>query len=347
MSRRKCAQCSWRQSPDENDTETLDDHADTAGHLLCLVCRHSLTEHEPRTCTACVARARRVLVDIHETYALLPATMGHPSTQSYDRGGHSDDETRLPGGQALTLLGPGSLGGNRRRLTSSEIAAGVEGREHGTDNRPDDGNSIPFLLTWWADDWARAAGHTVIAAQTVTSAVAYLTQRTQWAADTHPAFKDYLDEIHRVRQELRIATATNDQPLRGAARCLDCNVRLELTNAAPTRCHGKHQPRECTYNHRGQRTCGGPYGPHNHPVCTCDRGGVNTGAGGTPVEWHCPRCRRTYRPEAYMLAVRAQIEEAGGRARRHKPKLPKYTTLTAAVTAAHTLAVAGDQQDTG
>lgn len=281
MSRRNCARCSWCQPND--DSVLLADHVADAGHPVCLVCSHSLRDTDPRVCTACVARTRRVLEDITEGFALLPSMLGHPASPSYDRARRGDDETQLPGGRVLSLLGPGSNGTNSRRLTTSEAANGATGREHGADNDSDEDSVIHALVTW-ADDWAELRTETALGPVTVTSVVGYLSRRVQWAADEYPAFGEFLAEIQRLRQHLRIATATNDQPLRGAARCLDCEARLERTNNDPKPCRG-HKPGS---------------------VCDCDRGGLDD-------QWHCPRCYRTYAPVDYMLAVRQQIEAAGGR----------------------------------
>jgi hypothetical protein len=310
-----------------NNGTSAEENTQMDGSAKCRLCEAALTNDELKTCAECIRNAIALLDDLADTYALLPETLGHPATQQYDRGRAGKDDVTVPGGTALVLLGPGSEGTKRRRLTTAEQATGAEGREHAADNRPTDPPSVHTELDRWADLWANSVG---LASQptTFTDTVAFLRFNTPWAAQRFDGFTDYVADLRQLRTQLRIATATNDQPLRGAARCLDCDVRLERTNVHAQPCRTDHGPADCAYDARGLRVCG-PYGPHmhGHAPCTCDRGGV--------VDiWHCPRCRRTYQPATYMLAVRAQIEQGGGRPR-HLRALPAKRSRTENATSTH------------
>ena len=88
-----------------------------------------------------------------ELPAHLPLVPGGALTGS--RGGA---DSPMPGGTVLALLGPGSDGNEGRRLTTSEQAHGVAGREHGVDNKPEDPPSVEWALGTWEQDWRETRG---------------------------------------------------------------------------------------------------------------------------------------------------------------------------------------------
>lgn len=211
----RCHRCDYHA----NGRADLTGHADQTGHPLCRICTRSLHPTEAHTCGICLANTRADLVDIPRLYQLLEHELGHIPTARYDRTGRSS-ETPLPGGDALVML----AGGNPS-----------DAGRNGAEGRPDDPESIAVTLASWEDDWRRirheppamidatAGDHQ---RRALTAAVDYLSRRLSWAADHHPAFDAFAEDITRLVSRLASTTHTTDATLIGVA-CLDCNRRLE------------------------------------------------------------------------------------------------------------------------
>lgn len=207
-----CRLCDWRpaHNPDSpGPLSQLADHAVDSGHPVCLVCGRSLTSTELRTCESCVAEVRRLLVEVVQLFALLPMTLGHPVGARYDadspHGG--SDERPLPGGDALVMLGPGSM------------AAGALGL-------PSDPPAVAAELGGWEDDWRSTRREPAADCEaTVAGAAAYLSDRAGWSASHHDAFDEFVTDLRRITARLRDATAMSDRPQLGVP-CFDCGADL-------------------------------------------------------------------------------------------------------------------------
>lgn len=287
MTRHGCQRCDWEPTADQGHAHTqLAEHADTARHPVCCVCGLSLPREEPQTCTACLTRTRRNLAQVVTTYALLPDTLGHIPAKPADTGKPSTAETPLQGGDALSLLAPGSEGAQWRGphktsdLTTRRTPWRPERRirnaipdsdgntlrpttaDEGNDNWPTDAPSVAFELSRWEDAWRSRRGEPPAdTTPTVSRCAGYLERRMGWAADHHPAFPHFATELRNLLRRLEDTTSTSDRPQTGAP-CFDCGADLKRA-----------------------------YGEENYS---------------------CPRCRRVYLAAEYWLAIRAQlISEAG------------------------------------
>lgn len=208
----KCARCDYRS----NDPDEAAAHAFDAGHSLCVVCRHSLTEHEPAlACERCLTRARADLAGITEMYEELPRHLGHPRSATYDHSSPSTDGDPLPGGDALVLLGPGSPGYDDDDRTV----------------RDGDPASVAFELDWWQRDWTEARGETPdLTPRSVKAAVrytaGYLEVHARWAANNHPGFDQFAADLKRLHRLLEHATARADAHEVAEAPCMSCGGQL-------------------------------------------------------------------------------------------------------------------------
>lgn len=208
----KCARCDHSA----NDPEEVTAHALAAGHPLCPVCGHSLSEHEPAfACEQCLTRARADLAGIVEMYAELPRHLGHPRSTAYDRSRPSTDGAPLPGGDALVLLGPGSPGYDDDDVTV----------------RDGDPASVAFELDWWQRDWADSRGENPdltprSVAAMVRYAAGYLEVHARWAANNHPGFDAFAADLNRLHRLLEHATARTDAREVAEAACMSCGGQL-------------------------------------------------------------------------------------------------------------------------
>jgi hypothetical protein len=71
--------------------------------------------------------------------------------------------------------------------------------------------SIASTLASWVDDWIAIRGqHEHMPRQTVTALADWLDNRLDWAAEHHPAFDDFADEIRRLHSQTRVALEITD-----------------------------------------------------------------------------------------------------------------------------------------
>jgi hypothetical protein len=208
----KCARCDFR-TPDQDDAAA---HALEAGHPLCPVCHHSLTDTDPAfACEKCLTRARTDLAGIMLMYDELPRHLGHPKVTVYDQSPHGTDGPPLPGGDALVLLGPGSQG------LSDDAETAIDG----------DPASVAFELDWWERDWREARGDAIDPVPMTTRAVvqhaaAYLEVHGRWAANNHPGFDVFAADLKRLHSLLERATARADVHEVAEAECMSCGGEL-------------------------------------------------------------------------------------------------------------------------
>lgn len=245
----RCARCDW------TEPGTLAEHAADTGHWLC-GCGRSLAETDPRmACETCLTATRSHLAGIVLMWQELPAHLRTVAGTALGglRGG--SDGHPLPGGQVLSLLGPGSAGTSARKLTRTDVARGLDGREHGIDNQPEDTPSVAWVLATWEDDLRHSRSDEPAMSGTSTSRVVqdaarYLEVHARWAANNHPAFDEFASDLRSLHVRLETATHRLRRPTRLGADCFDCGgdlIRrvvdgLEEEHATCTVCHEQYEP---------------------------------------------------------------------------------------------------------
>lgn len=306
-----CNRCTWRPDRDltcERHRQRIPArlqmiwHAIDKAHPLCIVCGQSLTEHEPQVCEQDLTATRADLALIVQLHTELPAHLGQPSGQSFGRRG--GDEHALPGGTIMAMLGPGKHGGEARRLSPSDKARGVEGREHQADNLPSDPPSVAWSLLSWAKDWSRMLdtstvyrdGEPVWTRSVAVPALAgYLEVNCRWAANRHPDFASFAAEMRSLRLQLEDVTGRTRKPTKAGASCFECGnalVRRVIPYTA-----------EATVFRWWVPGAEGPLPLHlTEP----------TERTGEIEEDHatCSACREQYDPGRYAMALRAAAETA-------------------------------------
>ena len=231
----RCARCDWAPDPDATTSrhEQLAEHALAASHPLCSCCGRSLAQDDPaQACEACLTDARSLLSGIVTMWGELPTHLGHARAQRYDSGPRGGEEHHLPGGTVFALLAPGSAGGAPRRLTSTDVERGLDGREHGVDNQPEDAPSVAWALTSWEDDWRHTRGEVASTmppsstSAVVRAAAHYLEVHARWAANQHSAFDEFAEDLRALHTRLEVATHRRRTPTRAGASCFDCGGDL-------------------------------------------------------------------------------------------------------------------------
>lgn len=216
----RCARC-WDWTPDSD--ETLAEHAEQAGHPLCVSCDRSLPVDEPQVCQRCQERAGELLTGIAMMYTELPRHLARPTSSALGGTRTSSDGRPLPGGDVLVLLGGGSEG-----LADDGVTA-VDG----------DAPSVWFDLDYWSRAWAELRGEPrpphagAIRRQRprslsseVRSALRYLEVYARWAATSFPGWAAYLTDLRELHARLEQATSRSRRPERMGADCFDCGEAL-------------------------------------------------------------------------------------------------------------------------
>lgn len=195
---------------DIRTTTGPDDETPTA--RPCHGCGAGLAVYEPQVCGPCHGTLRGHLYDILDLYATLP---DHLAVLSGATPGHTPSrDTHLPGGAALVMLSPGSEG-------RSETAHTL---------RVEDPPSVVEVLTRWEDDIRRLRGEAAGVSphdRAVSTAANYLLTRSKWAANRHPAWREYAQDLVKLRSRLRVVTGDIRTPVRAPAPCLVCGGILE------------------------------------------------------------------------------------------------------------------------
>ncbi|MCW2674812.1 MAG: hypothetical protein JWP14_3401 [Frankiales bacterium] len=339
MSRRydcHATQCTWRpDSSDPSDALTeLSEHAADSGHSVCPVCHVSLNPQEPVTCEGCISRARTMLRELTDLYALLDVELGQVGSAVYDRGSPSaTDGDPLAHVDVLTLMARGAAGGVARRLPADRpyveprwwidgrgpagpvtryeylrLEFEAQGREHQADNLPDDPSSVDWWLASWEEQWSRIFGDERPDPTVLTSA-GYLETRTRQMANDDPAgFGQYLTELRELLADVKRVTHRNERALRAPATCFDCgSKRLERTYTDPKPClHVRISQRLLTWAADPERDLGArcetPLAREKR-LETWERDHRRCQQGGLAEEWTCRACGRTYDQKSYFLAV--------------------------------------------
>lgn len=237
MNGQQCARCNYHGD--------LAEHAADTSHPLCIVCYRSLPLGHRQTCTHCVGWARRSLIRIEQLYPLLPhellARAG--TAAAMDPSGIRAGHDPLPGGDVMVMLGPGSDGTNQAReiirATDNQIH---QAAPHTADEHNGDTMSILGELERWERDWRHVLNspHPTDPA-TVANCALYLLRHLSGAAQEHPEFDKWTDELRQLRRQ--VEAALNLIPQRSPVPCITCGTR-SLEKPAPkdfewrcTRCH--------------------------------------------------------------------------------------------------------------
>lgn len=203
---------------------SLPEHAQDAGHPLCICCARSLHLAEKQTCTVCTGRTRADLADVENLYMLLPDELGNLHTPALDQSRAPGYDPPMPGGEPLALLGPGSKGATQ--ILGVPVPGGRDD-SHSFDEYPDDPQSVVHELTRWEDDWRLTRGEPAATGPaSVSTSRRYLNARLTWAADYHPAFDEFASDMQSLRSRLARVTSTDDIPVRGVP-CFDCDAHLQ------------------------------------------------------------------------------------------------------------------------
>jgi hypothetical protein len=223
-----CARCDFVGDADS----PLADHATSSGHWLCGSCGRSLADTDPRmSCESCLTAARSNLAGILVMWQELPAHLRTVAGSALGGTRGGSDGHPLPGGSVLALLGPGSPGVAARRLTKTDVARGLDGREHGVDNLAEDAPSVAWSLATWEDDWRHTRGDDPAmtgssVSRVVQSAAHYLDVHARWAANNHGAFDEFADDLRKLHSRLEVATHRLRRPTKLGADCFDCGGDL-------------------------------------------------------------------------------------------------------------------------
>lgn len=218
---------------------------------LCVVCTVAdldrLSPPRRQTCQACAEATATTLRDFLEVLAVAPrAYLRSGSAQGERVKGSTEKPT--PGGDTLTLLGPG------RDVTIAHTAPDIW--------HDDDPEPAVSMLASWEDDWRdirdddprpvqpwesskgdrrSTGGIRRPIARTIHRAVRYLSLHNDWAAEHHPAYDEYahhLTEIKdRTERALRVDSLVHKLPV----KCPHCDGRLVRDDGADrVRCRKCH-----------------------------------------------------------------------------------------------------------
>lgn len=247
----------------------------------CCLCGRSLQHDEPQTCIWCLNRVRGDLNAIADLYALLPEEMMFRGGVSFDVVYRSAD-TRVPGGDALVHLAPGS----------------PDARD--PDATPGDPTPVAALLRNWA--LVFVADPDQPPARHLTAITGWLSARLTRLAQRHDAFADFASELRRLRAELERVNHAGDRPSHAPAPCTDCGNTL-------TRPYLRRRICSCGPRPRYTRWYGGGYDHDiwHHQLTTWETRHTDCDQGGLTDTWRCTGCGRNYSDAEYWLAIRAHL----------------------------------------
>lgn len=295
----RCARCDYAEGD-------LAAHAAEAGHWLCGSCGRSLTDEQAdwQACESCLTDSRWLLSGIHTLWGVLPAQLGH-LTSGWDK--QPSNDTNMPGGDALVLMGPGGTGRS----------------ETGTTWKAGDPQSVAFALTTWQDDWLHTRGEPAaqgVGNRALTAAVTYLNTNTRWAAQHHPAFAEYLQDLRELHARLLGVHSLADASHVGQGRCFDCDRALRRESVVTSICDHERplpEPERVWDPKRGKagewvriNTAAEVQAKHAAALrrweathAACDQGGLSS-------YWTCPKCKRSYTDREYAACLLDVVGDA-------------------------------------
>lgn len=259
-------------------------------HPHCAVCnRTHLDDLHTQTCTNCLDQTRTNLGQIMQLAALAEHHLANwwtPVSPGTPTDGGRGNDTRLPGGDLLVLIGP------RSNATANP--------RHHLDEHHGDPQSIVAELAAHEDQWRHDQHqHAAQATPILSRVMGYLSLHLTWAAQHQAHFAEFATDTRRIRSRLEAELRDGGAPMRGVA-CFDCGTTLirPLRDALPCR-HALEAERANTTPATWIHTLA-TYPELGPEHTTCDQGGLDD-------QWRCPRCRRVYHEREYWFAVRAAI----------------------------------------
>jgi len=291
----------------------------------------SLPPELDQTCYGCVRRLREKITDSLGMFALLPAELlakrAETALVMLSPGSNGTAQPRCVICGQATPLGAGMTcracsrrgtypwgSPGRQRQPMTYVPATAEHAAFWEPIRPDPGTLAPWeqstghglhlrddpyppatVFGWWEDDWRGLLGApAALVVATMASTTNYLLMHLSWAAQNHPAWLDFADDVRDIHRRLEDATSHGERMDRSDAPCLDCDAtELRRAYAPPDRCD--HAPYAFPWWHRLlQRQW---FEQHVGPDGSgCDQGGLRQ-------VWECGACGRRYEPAEYWRAV--------------------------------------------
>lgn len=270
----------------------LEPHCETCG-------REHLDRSHPHTCPTCVGDVRSKLGRLLDLARQAEQRLADwwPSASPGAGFDATGNEPPVPGGDLISLLGPGSraLDNPRREL----------------DERYGDPESIAAELAFYADDMRSERHPDVDVGRSLQprlpDVIRYLTEHLTWAAQNYGAFGEFADVVASLLRLLEAELHDDVHIIRGVP-CLDCGATLTRHARRPRQCRHRKIPerRTITVEINGKpQPALEPYAEYDARVTAwyvdhlaCDQGGM-------PDEWACPKCRRNYSGQQYRNAVAA------------------------------------------
>lgn len=177
-------------------------------HRHCCVgrCWNHTDDQHPQTCATCVGLVRDTLAEIVRLTDLLP-------TQTAEGGcdGRLLAGAPIPGGDAMVLLGPGSLG--------------AQALDHEHESWSDPVPPLQMLATH-EDDWRLELGHQAGPRATMWRCADYLGQHLTLMAQRHPAFDEFAADLARLRGRLEDVLSEGEREEPTKTPCLECGAML-------------------------------------------------------------------------------------------------------------------------
>jgi hypothetical protein len=281
----RCGRCNWRPEPGDSLTE----HAEAAGHPLCVACTRSLPPDRPRVCRDCQDGTAVRLDEVLLMWRELPDLLEQ----------HADED--MPGGDVLTLLAPGGRGAQGGLLGDRQ--AQLEADDNSMEQTP----SVAWTLLSWEDDWRQTRGEPAsplpptAATSVVLAAHAYLVEHAAWAAEQHWSWQEYAADITHLHKALRVATDRHRAPRRLNLDCFACRGKLVV------RVHPDHDQQPATDDPQWW-ILDGVAGPVD---ATTYKARVDLPRAGLEAdEAVCKDCGQKYDAAALLLAKRQKLEDA-------------------------------------
>lgn len=202
----------------------------------------------------------------------------------------------IPGGDAIVMLSRGS-----------------EGLSDDGMSNPGDPEPPAYVLGWWEERWRTDLGLASLrpawqrrADRTLTQAYVFLDTHLSTAAQQLAGFAQFARSLSDMRRHLESLLSAGDAPIRGV-QCFRCRQTLEREYRNPVECRHVLEAHRAGLGYAEWLRTLASYPVLAGEHASCDQGGLLDPD--PVVGWHCPRCRRTYSPGEYALALKAAADE--------------------------------------
>ena len=193
---------------------------DVPGYFACTSCEETTSpcsdcsrplETSATICARCLKRAKDLVDECEAAYDSIPGglrtVMGLRAVR-YDAGSGGGSRDSLPFG----------IGADQD--VDDELVALLARYQTGTViHLMRDPVTVMSILESWADDWAEKSNRPVRV-----STFDYLREHSLWAAQNHPSWHQYLEEVRGVRSKLQAIAGT--RPVPEPAPCPHCGGRV-------------------------------------------------------------------------------------------------------------------------